>query len=138
MDILKLYKKECCSKIQEIRKRCVCRLKYLNAHRMIIAIIYVYLKIHTYDLFWSITIYNIFEISMLVLSQIHEKIISNNCYLLHQDYDEEDLLECKEILLEKCDLNHDGKINKKELAMVLMSYNRISPSDEPEISEHAV
>jgi hypothetical protein len=72
------------------------------------------------------------------LSQIHEKIISNNFYLLHQDYDEEDLLECKEILLEKCDLNHDGKINKKELAMVLMSYNRISLSDEPEISEHAV
>jgi hypothetical protein len=34
------------------------------------------------------------------LSQIHEKIISNNFYLLHQDYDEEDLLECKEILLE--------------------------------------
>ena len=58
--------------------------------------------------------------------------------LVEEDYDEEDLLECKEILLEKCDLNHDGKINKKELAMVLMSYNRISLSDEPEISEHAV
>lgn len=36
MDILKLYKEECCSKIQEIRKRCVCRLKYLNVHGMII------------------------------------------------------------------------------------------------------
>lgn len=55
-----------------------------------------------------------------------------------KDYDEEDLLECKEILLEKCDLNHDGKINKKELAMVLMSYNRISVADEPEISEQSV
>lgn len=51
-----------------------------------------------------------------------------------KDYDEEDLMECKDILLEKCDLNHDGKINKKELAMVLMSYNRQSTTDEPDTS----
>ncbi|CAC5395539.1 Calretinin,Calbindin,Secretagogin,Calbindin-32 [Mytilus coruscus] len=57
--------------------------------------------------------------------------------LVEEDYDEEDLLECKEILLEKCDLNHDGKINKKELAMVLMSYNRISTSDEPDLNEES-
>lgn len=54
--------------------------------------------------------------------------------LVEEDYDEEDLMECKDILLEKCDLNHDGKINKKELAMVLMSYNRQSTTDEPDTS----
>ncbi|VDI62788.1 Hypothetical predicted protein [Mytilus galloprovincialis] len=57
--------------------------------------------------------------------------------LVEEDYDEEDLLECKEILLEKCDLNHDGKINKKELAMVLMSYNRNPTSDEPDLNEES-
>jgi hypothetical protein len=30
MDILKLYKEDCGSKIQEIRKRCVCRLNIDN------------------------------------------------------------------------------------------------------------
>ncbi|XP_076112468.1 calbindin-32-like isoform X3 [Mytilus galloprovincialis] len=57
--------------------------------------------------------------------------------LVEEDYDEEDLLECKEILLEKCDLNHDGKINKKELAMVLMSYNRNPTSDETDLNEES-
>ncbi|XP_033753865.1 calbindin-32-like isoform X4 [Pecten maximus] len=47
-----------------------------------------------------------------------------------KDYDEEDLNECKKILLDKCDLNHDGKINLDELTMVLMSYNRSSSETE--------
>jgi len=38
-----------------------------------------------------------------------------------QDYDADDLLDCQKILLDKCDLNHDGKINKEELTMVLTS-----------------
>ena len=66
-----------------------------------------------------------------MLLHYHKVILCNfDAFVFVQDYDEEDLLECKEILLEKCDLNHDGKINKKELAMVLMSYNRISVTDE--------
>ncbi|XP_021358319.1 calbindin-32-like isoform X8 [Mizuhopecten yessoensis] len=47
-----------------------------------------------------------------------------------KDYDEEDLNECKKILLDKCDLNHDGKINLDELSMILMSYNRSSSDTE--------
>ncbi|XP_069113954.1 calbindin-32-like isoform X2 [Argopecten irradians] len=50
--------------------------------------------------------------------------------LVEEDYDEEDLNECKKILLDKCDLNHDGKINLDELTMVLMSYNRSSSESE--------
>ncbi|XP_033753866.1 calbindin-32-like isoform X5 [Pecten maximus] len=50
--------------------------------------------------------------------------------LVEEDYDEEDLNECKKILLDKCDLNHDGKINLDELTMVLMSYNRSSSETE--------
>jgi hypothetical protein len=56
------------------------------------------------------------------LSQIHEKIISNNFYLLHQDYDEEDLLECKEILLEKCDLNHEAEAAILYFGPILLSF----------------
>ena len=43
-----------------------------------------------------------------------------------QDYDADDLLECQKILLEKCDLNQDGKINKEELTMVLTSASKNS------------
>ncbi|OWF48044.1 Calbindin-32 [Mizuhopecten yessoensis] len=50
--------------------------------------------------------------------------------LVEEDYDEEDLNECKKILLDKCDLNHDGKINLDELSMILMSYNRSSSDTE--------
>ena len=52
-------------------------------------------------------------------------------YVSFQDYDADDLLECQKILLEKCDVNHDGKINKDELTMVLMSCNKnIGAEDE--------
>ncbi|XP_050396184.1 calbindin-32 [Patella vulgata] len=43
--------------------------------------------------------------------------------LVQEDYDAEDMDEFKDILLKKCDLNHDGKIDKDELSMVLMSFN---------------
>lgn len=73
-------------------------------------------------------------ISILCIFINNVNIFSYHVWCLFQDYDEEDLMECKDILLEKCDLNHDGKINKKELAMVLMSYNRQSTTDEPDTS----
>lgn len=44
--------------------------------------------------------------------------------LVEDDYDADDLLDCQKILLEKCDLNQDGKINKEELTMVLTSCNK--------------
>lgn len=54
--------------------------------------------------------------------------------LVEEDYDADDLLECQKILLEKCDVNHDGKINKDELTMVLMSCNKNVDSDATEQS----
>lgn len=54
--------------------------------------------------------------------------------LVEEDYDADDLLECQKILLEKCDVNHDGKINKDELTMVLMSCNKNVDSDVNEQS----
>lgn len=49
-----------------------------------------------------------------------------------QDYDTEDLAEFKKVLLDTCDTNRDGKINKEELTMVLMAFNRPSVLyDEP-------
>ena len=50
--------------------------------------------------------------------------------ILFQDYDADDLMECQKILLEKCDVNHDGKINKAELTMVLMSCNKSPGGDD--------
>ena len=57
-------------------------------------------------------------------------------YRCFQDYDADDLLECQKILLEKCDVNRDGKINKDELTMVLMSCNKtaVESGDELEPS----
>ncbi|KAL4234529.1 Calbindin-32 [Mactra antiquata] len=50
--------------------------------------------------------------------------------LVEDDYDADDLNDCQQILLEKCDLNHDGKINKEELTMVLTSCNKVSTTEE--------
>ncbi|CAI9715677.1 calbindin-32-like isoform X3 [Octopus vulgaris] len=45
--------------------------------------------------------------------------------LIEEDYSSEDLEESKRILLQQCDLNRDGKINKDELTMLLMSYDQM-------------
>ncbi|XP_052232085.1 calbindin-32-like isoform X1 [Dreissena polymorpha] len=50
--------------------------------------------------------------------------------LVEDDYDADDLLDCQKILLDKCDLNRDGKINKEELTMVLTSCNKSSTVEE--------
>ncbi|ESO82261.1 hypothetical protein LOTGIDRAFT_134987 [Lottia gigantea] len=50
--------------------------------------------------------------------------------LVQEDYDAEDMEEFKEILLKKCDLNHDGKIDRDELSMVLMSFNTRNSTQE--------
>ncbi|GAB1598244.1 calbindin-32-like isoform X3, partial [Argonauta hians] len=45
--------------------------------------------------------------------------------LIEEDYSSEDLEESKRILLQQCDLNRDGKINKSELTMLLLSYDKM-------------
>ncbi|BFZ13234.1 hypothetical protein BsWGS_16273 [Bradybaena similaris] len=46
--------------------------------------------------------------------------------LVQDDYDADDIEEFKEILLKECDINHDGRIDKDELSMVLVSFARAS------------
>ncbi|XP_052817172.1 calbindin-32-like isoform X2 [Mya arenaria] len=53
--------------------------------------------------------------------------------LVEDDYDADDLLDCQKILLDKCDMNRDGKINKEELTMVLTSCNKNSTVEEPKV-----
>lgn len=43
-----------------------------------------------------------------------------------QDYDAEDIEESKRVLLQQCDLNRDGRIDKDELSMVLITFARAS------------
>lgn len=45
--------------------------------------------------------------------------------LIEEDYNTEDIEDSKKVLLEQCDLNRDGKINKNELTMLLMSYDQV-------------
>lgn len=46
--------------------------------------------------------------------------------IFKQDYDEDDLIQCREALLRDCDQNQDGKIDYNELRMLLVSYNQVS------------
>ncbi|XP_076470339.1 calbindin-32-like [Babylonia areolata] len=57
--------------------------------------------------------------------------------LVQEDYDAEDIEECKAILLKECDLNHDGRIDKDELSMVLISFARVSRPDEGPLQQGA-
>ncbi|KAL8564601.1 Calbindin-32 [Nucella lapillus] len=57
--------------------------------------------------------------------------------LVQEDYDAEDIEECKAILLKECDLNQDGRIDKEELSMVLISFARVSRTDEGPLQQGA-
>ncbi|PVD21388.1 hypothetical protein C0Q70_19561 [Pomacea canaliculata] len=46
--------------------------------------------------------------------------------LIQEDYDAEDIEESKRVLLQQCDLNRDGRIDKDELSMVLITFARAS------------
>lgn len=41
-----------------------------------------------------------------------------------QDYDAQDLTEFQTAILSGCDYNKDGKINKKELTMILLALSK--------------
>lgn len=49
--------------------------------------------------------------------------------LVKKDYDAHDLAEFQEAILRGCDFNKDGKINKKELTMVLLALSRHANQD---------
>ncbi|XP_037089223.1 calbindin-32-like isoform X2 [Pollicipes pollicipes] len=53
--------------------------------------------------------------------------------LVKKDYDAKDLDEFQETILRGCDFNRDGKINKKELTMILMA---LSKHNEEETEQH--
>lgn len=48
----------------------------------------------------------------------------SNLLFKKQDYDAQDLLDFEETILQGCDFNHDGKINKKELTMILLALSK--------------
>ncbi len=48
-----------------------------------------------------------------------------------QDYDTEDIDFMKTAILDKWDLNRDGKINKAELTMLLLQQSRLDTTDIP-------
>uniref|UniRef100_A0A0B6ZXZ2 EF-hand domain-containing protein n=1 Tax=Arion vulgaris TaxID=1028688 RepID=A0A0B6ZXZ2_9EUPU len=55
--------------------------------------------------------------------------------LVQEDYDADDIEEVKQILLKECDINHDGKIDKDELAMVLVSFAKASQGPDEDVEE---
>ncbi|XP_076371001.1 calbindin-32-like isoform X2 [Tachypleus tridentatus] len=50
--------------------------------------------------------------------------------LVKKDYDAQDLMHFQETILYGCDLNRDGKINKKELTMILLALTKHSLEEE--------
>ncbi|XP_022255987.1 calbindin-32-like isoform X1 [Limulus polyphemus] len=50
--------------------------------------------------------------------------------LVKKDYDAQDLMYFQETILYGCDLNRDGKINKKELTMILLALTKHSLEEE--------
>ncbi|KAK7115250.1 calbindin-32-like [Littorina saxatilis] len=57
--------------------------------------------------------------------------------LVQEDYDAEDIEECKKILLKECDMNRDGRIDKDELSMVLISFARVSRVEDTPLHQGA-
>ncbi|CAH1779457.1 unnamed protein product [Owenia fusiformis] len=55
--------------------------------------------------------------------------------LVNQDYDNDDIDFMKSAILDKWDLNHDGKISRDELSMLLLQQGRMSLGLEDEENE---
>ncbi|CAG7827852.1 unnamed protein product [Allacma fusca] len=49
--------------------------------------------------------------------------------LAKKDYDAQDLADFEETILRGCDFNRDGKINKKELTMILLALSKQNPDE---------
>ena len=49
---------------------------------------------------------------------------------MFQDYDTDDIAFMKSAILDKWDLNHDGKINKTELTMMLLMQARLCAEEQ--------
>ena len=50
--------------------------------------------------------------------------------LVKKDYDATDLKDFEDTILKGCDFNRDGKINKKELTMILLALSKQEPSED--------
>jgi len=50
--------------------------------------------------------------------------------LVKKDYDTTDLKDFEDTILKGCDFNRDGKINKKELTMILLALSKQEPSED--------
>uniref|UniRef100_T1JJM2 EF-hand domain-containing protein n=1 Tax=Strigamia maritima TaxID=126957 RepID=T1JJM2_STRMM len=50
--------------------------------------------------------------------------------LVKKDYDAQDLQEFHDIIMQGCDFNHDGKINRKELTMILLALAKHAQEEE--------
>lgn len=48
-----------------------------------------------------------------------------------QDYDAQDLHDFEDTILQGVDYNQDGKINKKELTMILLALAKFNTDEEP-------
>lgn len=46
-----------------------------------------------------------------------------------QDYDDEDMEFFKRVILKEWDVNHDGKISKPELKMILLQQSRLATEE---------
>ena len=51
-------------------------------------------------------------------------------FILFQDFDTDDINFMKSAILDKWDLDHNGKINKQELTMLLMQQGRMVAEEE--------
>ena len=49
--------------------------------------------------------------------------------LVKKDYDATDLKDFEDTILKGCDFNRDGKINKKELTMILLALSKQGAED---------
>ena len=50
--------------------------------------------------------------------------------LVKKDYDATDLKDFEDTILKGCDFNRDGKINKKELTMILLALSKQESSED--------
>ena len=76
---------------------------------------------------------NVYSVS--ILNPMSSLFRSHHYFInMFQDYDTEDINFMKHAIMDQWDLNHDGKINKGELTMLLLQQGRMALEEDDDAS----
>lgn len=110
--------------------RLQCTLWVVSAWLFLILLFSIFSNNLSYSSCFKILYYKSFPFFLKPSASLRKSILCRFRPFFSQDYDEDDLGFFKRVILDQWDVNHDGKISKDELTMLLMQQSQLAKSEE--------